>query len=183
MFSNSRSSVRSWSQTVAAEVAAEGGIDLARHHPFDAGRLRLHQGHVEAVGHSGAAGLRVEAERPLEGGQLAGLDETEAQLAGRLVVVEVDDGVELLAEQVGHHPGPGRPASVAPGQNVDPLQVTGPFRPPSEVGGGREAGGRRGGNAHVPDALDGHRRTLVPRPSNATRLDIGYAPCKMRLVL
>src|SRR5207247_1966383 len=63
---------------VAAEVAAEGGIDLARHHPFDAGRLRLHQGHVEAVGPPGAAGRRREAARPPARSPLEPLDDAAA---------------------------------------------------------------------------------------------------------
>ena len=128
---------------------------------IELGGLRLHQGHVEPVGHPGAAGFGLEAERAVEAGQLAGLDKAEAQLGGRLVMVELDDGVELLAEQVGHHADPGRAASVGPVEDLDPLQIAGPFRPAFEVGGGVEAGGRWDLDPDIADAFDRHRRTLA----------------------
>ena len=107
-------------------------------------------------------GARVEAERPLESGQLTGLDEREAQLPERLLVMEVDGGVELLAEQVGDHADPAGAGVGVTLEHVDPLEIAGPFGPALEVGGGGEAGGRRRLDLDVPGAFDGHS----PQASN-----------------
>ena len=102
-----------------------------------------------------AVGAGLEAEGSVQRGQLAGLDECETQLVGRLVV-EVDGGVEFLAEQVGHHPGPARPSVGVALEHIDPVEIAGPLRPALEVGGRCEAHGRHRLDPDIPGTLDGH---------------------------